>query len=194
MFCGVCGGCSDCEGGYKCGVHVGVRQTEELRGLEWLKSNSKTNLCYPFWIPEMNLGDSPAGAGGCGQSEVGSQCVDCVEVCRVRRTVQLKGSEWLKSNSENKLCYPFRFPEMNLGNRSADRCVESEEGVHCGDYVEACGVRSTEELSLAISAISLGTIGISFCLLSCTMSSSGSRMTRWDSCLNLAISSLRGNQ
>ena len=32
----------------------------------------------------------------------------------VRRTVQLKGSEWLISNSENKLCYPLWFLEMNL--------------------------------------------------------------------------------
>ena len=37
-----------------------------------------------------------------------------VEVCWVRTTEELKGLEWLISNSKNKLCYPLQFPEMNL--------------------------------------------------------------------------------
>ena len=63
----------------------------------------------------MSLGERPFV--GCGESEVRVQCGDYIELCGVRRTEELKGLEWLISNSENKLCYPFWLPEMILGDR-----------------------------------------------------------------------------
>ena len=71
--------------------------------------------------------------------------IDYVGMCEVRIAEKLQGHEWLISNCKKKLCCPFCVPMMNLVDRPEGGLSEFDLVVKCGENLDVCEVRMTEE-------------------------------------------------